>query len=203
MSLIHSVTAWVFPFLKIFKYSNSRTVRARKLKLLDNFHHPLCVTCHMSHVACHVWHGTWKMSHVICLNIYILEKHRKNCKTLAWEHHIGCQMCRIALSKSTEKVNFFLLFFYSSDRSENNQATSSQKNLATSIFFTFSILLERAIWHTWQSMWCSWGSVLRFSQCFLERLQNFLTHLQGCLIFFVERCPDLFCRGRMIFCVER
>ena len=30
-------------------------------------------------------------------------KHRKNRKTLPWEHHIGCQMCQIALSKSTEK----------------------------------------------------------------------------------------------------
>ena len=31
-------------------------------------------------------------------------KHRKNRKTLPLEHHIGCQMYKIALSKKTEKV---------------------------------------------------------------------------------------------------
>ena len=32
------------------------------------------------------------------------KKHRENRKTLPREHHIGCQVCRIALSKSTKKV---------------------------------------------------------------------------------------------------
>ena len=31
---------------------------------------------------------------------------------------------------------------------------------------TFSVLLERAILHIWQLMWCSQGSVLQFSPCF-------------------------------------
>ena len=40
------------------------------------------------------------------------KKHCKNHKTLPWENNICCQLCRIALNKSTEKVNFL----YSSDR---------------------------------------------------------------------------------------
>ena len=31
--------------------------------------------------------------------------------------------------------------------------------------YTFSVLLDRAIWPIWQQMWCSQGSVLRFSRC--------------------------------------
>ena len=34
-------------------------------------------------------------------------KHRENRKTLPWEHHIGCQMCQISLSKRTIKAVFF------------------------------------------------------------------------------------------------
>ena len=30
--------------------------------------------------------------------------HRKNSKTLSWEHHIGFQMCQIALSKNIKRV---------------------------------------------------------------------------------------------------
>ena len=57
------------------------------------------------------------------------EKHCQNCKTLPWEHHIGCQMCQVALFKSAKKEekkiihyctychcchhsNFFFLFWY-------------------------------------------------------------------------------------------
>ena len=36
----------------------------------------------------------------------------------------------------------------------------------TTVFFTFSVLLERAFWHIWQPMWCSQGSILRFLRCF-------------------------------------
>ena len=37
--------------------------------------------------------------------IFFMEiKHHKNFKMLPWIHHIGCQMCQIDLSKSTEKV---------------------------------------------------------------------------------------------------
>ena len=32
-------------------------------------------------------------------------KHYKNRNMLPWEHHIGCQMCQVALSKSAEKLN--------------------------------------------------------------------------------------------------
>ena len=55
-------------------------------------------------------------------------KHCENRKTLPWEHHIGCQMCQIALSNRTEKVNLKNLLIYSSDGSE-----SSEKNDATSL----------------------------------------------------------------------
>ena len=34
----------------------------------------------------------------------LLTKYRDNRKTLPWEHHIGCQMCQISFSKTTEKV---------------------------------------------------------------------------------------------------
>ena len=37
---------------KSSKHLHSQTVRARKLKFLENFHFPPCVTCHMSHVIC-------------------------------------------------------------------------------------------------------------------------------------------------------
>ena len=103
----------------------------------------------------------------VLLELLRAGKHCENRKRLPWEHHIGCQMCQITLSKSTEKV-----FFYSinstdiRDSSENNHATSPQKNITTFYFSTFSVLLEGAIWQIWQPMWCSKGSVLWFSQCF-------------------------------------
>ena len=37
-------------------------------------------------------------------NLSTNKKHCKNRKTLPWEHHIGCQMCQIALSQKTDKV---------------------------------------------------------------------------------------------------
>ena len=39
------------------RFSNhfpTKTLKARELKLLENFHLPPCVTCHMSHVMCHM-----------------------------------------------------------------------------------------------------------------------------------------------------
>ena len=47
---------------------------------------------------------------------------------MPWEHYIGCQMCQIALSKKTGKVNLKNKIIYSSDSSE-----SSEKNHATSL----------------------------------------------------------------------
>ena len=87
-------------------------------------------------------------------------------------------MCQIAVSKSTEKVkkNYHSDCSDGSDSSEKNHATSAQKitqllhkksrNLSFFFFLLFLLLLERAIWHTWQLMWCSQGSVLRFLLCF-------------------------------------
>ena len=37
----------------------------------------------------------------------LFTKHSQNYKLLLWEHHIDCQKCQIALSKSTEKVKKF------------------------------------------------------------------------------------------------
>ena len=87
----------------------------------------------------------------------------------------------------------------------------------------FSVLLERAIEHIWQQMWCSQGSVLQFSRCFccevagfifggkvawffclefawfgLERLRDFCVFVcGGCMIFLwrvcVICCAELAC----------
>ena len=53
----------------------------------------------------------------------------------------------------------------SSDSSEKVHATSPHKYFAT-YFFTCSVLLESAIWHIWQPMWCYQGSVLQLSRWF-------------------------------------
>ena len=37
---------------------------------------------------------------------HAIRKHCKNRKMLLWEHHIGCQMCQIAIYKSNEQVFF-------------------------------------------------------------------------------------------------
>ena len=43
-----------------------QTVRARDLTFWDNFHHPLCVMCHMSSITCNMSFVPCHMSHVIC-----------------------------------------------------------------------------------------------------------------------------------------
>ena len=52
--------------LNIYIYCLSQTVRARRLKFLENVHppphvtcHMSCVICHMSHVKCHMPRVTW------------------------------------------------------------------------------------------------------------------------------------------------
>ena len=54
------------------------------------------------------------LSHIFCHNFcFVVEKkHRENRKTLPWEHHIGCQMCQIALSKSAQKKKEKIMFFW-------------------------------------------------------------------------------------------
>ena len=112
---------------------------------------------------------TQKITQPLQLKNHSTHKHGKNCKTLPWENHIGCQMCKITLSKSTEKNNNNKKNnnkkSYSSDSKDSSY--SSVKNSATSknnmLFFSFSSLLERAIWHIWQPIWCSQGIVLQFS----------------------------------------
>ena len=52
-------------------------------------------------------------------------KHRENRKTLPSEHHIGWEMCEIALSISTENEVFYSID--SSDSSGKFHATSPQK----------------------------------------------------------------------------
>ena len=85
-----------------------------------------------------------------------LRKHRKNCKMLPWEDHIGCQICQIALCKSTEKVkklrlrDFFLERLH--DFSHNCPYCHCCHYCNFFFKFTFSLLLERSIWHIWQPM---------------------------------------------------
>ena len=95
-----------------------------------------------------------------------LRKTLRELKTLPWEHHICCQMCQIAPSKSTEKVKKVTAVTVVTVVKKITQPLH-KKNHAT-FFFTFSVNLESAIWHIWQPMWCSQGSVLPFSQCFLQ-----------------------------------
>ena len=46
-------------------FNHSKTLRARDLKFWENYHHTLCVLCHMSHV-------TYHLSHVVC-HIFFLQ----------------------------------------------------------------------------------------------------------------------------------
>ena len=71
----------------------------------------------------------------------------------------------LSLSKRTEKV-----FLLQGGRVGRKIMKVQQKQIMQPFFFTFSVLLERTNWHIWQSMWCSQGSVLRFSQCFMQGL---------------------------------
>ena len=79
-------------------------------------------------------------------------------------------------------------------------------------FFTFSVLLERAIW---QPMWCSQGSVLQLLR-FYSLTHSFTQVARfifsgGCMIFFVGEaawflgrgCKIFWERACMIFLVER
>ena len=75
---------------------------------------------------------------------------------------------------------------------------------------TFSVLLERAIWHTSQPMWCFQGSILQFLQCFCgEDAWIFCAMLRAFLVkrlnkfFLVEWLHDFKKRGCVIFCMER
>ena len=71
------------------KLLHSQTVRARDLKLWDNVHHPLCVTCHMSlftykfsHVRCHftaifidILKFSYSINHLLgCFLLYLLKQ---------------------------------------------------------------------------------------------------------------------------------
>ena len=76
-----------------------------------------------------------------------------------------------------------------------------------------SVLFERAIWHIWQPMWCSQGSVLRFLQgFFVERLRDFVCGevawflcLERLRDFLTQslRLNDLFSEGWVFFFAER
>ena len=97
------------------------------------------------------------------------KKHCENCKTLPSEHHIGCQICKIASFKSTGKKRrtkekrgcmIFLLRLH--------DFFLTTVTAVTTVKITFSVLLERVSWHIWQPMWCSQGSVLQFSQCLTD-----------------------------------
>ena len=43
-----------------------KTVIARILQFWESVHHPLCVTCHMTHIMCHMSPVTHHMVHVTC-----------------------------------------------------------------------------------------------------------------------------------------
>ena len=87
--IIRSVT--VSPLSsKSSKYYNFQTVRARELKCWEKIYHPLCVTCHMSHVMGHTSCVTCHVSHVTC---------HMSPATYHWSHDF-----------------FFLYFFFSNFR---------------------------------------------------------------------------------------
>ena len=56
LSFIYSLKKSFIFFSKSSEHHHSQTVRDRDLKLWEYVHHPLCVTCHMSRVTCHVSH---------------------------------------------------------------------------------------------------------------------------------------------------
>ena len=93
-------------------------------------------------------------------NLSVKKNHRKNRKTLPWEHHIGCQMCQITISKSSEKVQKNNLKKKKKNLNKKNYSSATSQKI-NFFFFFFSALLERAIWHIWKPIWCSQGSVLR------------------------------------------
>ena len=76
-------------------------------------------------------------------------------------------MCKIAFSKKTDNVKKrgCMIFLWSGCVIFLTTVTTLTA-VTNVFFFTFSTLLERAILHILQPMWCSQGSVLRFLQCF-------------------------------------
>ena len=116
-------------------------------------------------------------------------KHCDNLKTLPWEHHIGCQMCQIALHKSTEKV-----FFYSSDRSDscqNNHATSPQKSLATFFFYFLSTFGKSNSTHlTTDAMFSGQLFAIRLTLLLRDFMIHCMKRLHDC---WVKRLHDFLC----------
>ena len=58
--------------------------------------------------------GPWSWRHLFIFSVIIsMKRQERTC--LPWEHLIGCQMCKVVLTKSTDKVlkkYHFLIFFY-------------------------------------------------------------------------------------------
>ena len=64
LSLIDSISQSFFSS-QSSKYNFSQTVKARTLTFIENFHHPLCVKCHMSGVTCHMSCVMWHMTSLL------------------------------------------------------------------------------------------------------------------------------------------
>ena len=89
-------------------------------------------------------------------------KNWENPKMLPWELHIGCQICQIALFKSTVYLYFFLslLFFFLEfawfflclEVAWLFPLLSTLPLLSLLKKKYFLVLLERAIWQIWQPM---------------------------------------------------
>ena len=85
---------------------------------------------------------------------------------------LGVKCVKLLFTKVLRK---YIFFCNKKERRKNSSDNSdsgynSEKNPTTSktkhFFFTFSALFEKAIWHIWQLMCCSQGSILQFSRCF-------------------------------------
>ena len=76
------------------------------------------------------------------------QNHCENRKMLPWEHHICCRMCKIAYSKSAEKVNKKIWFFCRG-----------------------CMIFVKVAWFLSRLRDFSQGSVLRFLQCFYKVLE--------------------------------
>ena len=85
---------------KYSKYHTSQTIRARDLQFWDNLHQPLCVTCHMLHVTCHV------KCHVLCVtqHHYSQTVKAKDLQFLVNVYRPLCVLCPVP--------NIMLIFFY-------------------------------------------------------------------------------------------
>ena len=149
------------------------------------------------HITYHIEYvKNYQISDSLVGNIRIVVKHRENRKPLPWEHHIGCQMCQIALSKSTEIFFTVVTAVTVVTLVRKQHLTSSHKKI-TQLFCL--LLFSKYFWKVQLDPFDNRCNVLRAAFCdspnvFAESLHAFFV-CRGCVLFLW--------RGWMICLVER